>query len=319
MIIMNNRRLNPVTGMIWVFLAFLMGCEQSDSGLPNDPGKTPYQTKNVVIIVIDGPRFSETWGDPSKQYIPNLGKKLARQGVQYNWFYNNGPTYTTSGHTALTTGRYQIMQNDGTEFPHYPSLFQVWLSQTREDPNQAIIITGKEKLNVLADCSHHQWRGKFNPICVADNRPDAETLKIARSLLEQHHPQLLLIQFKGPDQYGHANDWTSYLNSIIETDRYVNDIWEFLQNDPHYQNTTTLFVTNDHGRHLDNVRDGFVNHGDLCEGCLHINLFAAGPDFKAGVTINTYRELTDLAPTVARLMGFTMPDARGEFLSELFK
>lgn len=309
--------------LLWAVILISSSCEMhqrlteeldAESQLPLN-----FQTENVVVVVIDGPRFSETWGDPNKRFIPNLAFNLGSHGVHYNRFYNNGPTYTSSGHTAITTGQYQIMANDGTEFPAQPSLFQVYLNHTRKNPKSAQIITGKGKLAVLGDCSAVNWRGRFNPLVDAADRPDSLTFKVALEQLDKDLPNLVLIQFRGPDAFGHANDWSGYLNSISETDLYLWELWQFLQSHQHFSNRTTLFVTNDHGRHLDHISDGFVSHGDQCEGCMHINLFAMGPDFKVGAVINKRREQIDLAPTIAHLLGYQMPHGEGEILKELFK
>lgn len=307
----------------FVAILLFLGCESVDNLSPDSArirsSSTFYKTKNVIIVVVDGPRFSETWGDPDKQFIPNLANNFGPLGVHYNWFYNHGPTYTSSGHTAITTGHYQLMQNDGTEFPTSPSIFQLYLNQTQTNPRSAQIITSKAKLSVLADCKDISWRGKYNPLINARDREDKSTYQVAVNTLIQDQPNLMLIHFRGPDVNGHANNWTEYLNSISETDGYVWDLWKFLQNQEAYKGKTTLFVTNDHGRHLDHIRDGFKSHGDNCEGCLHINLFTAGPDFNTGQVIDNQREIIDLAPTIAELMGFQIPDNQGTILTELFK
>lgn len=93
-------------------------------------GKTTYLTENVVIVVIDGPRFSETRGDDSKQYIPNLSAHLVPDGVVYNNFFNNGVTNTIPGHTAITTGIYQEINNSGREYPASPSIFSFTLTKS---------------------------------------------------------------------------------------------------------------------------------------------------------------------------------------------
>ena len=299
------------------------GCESFENLSPDvvllDESATPsHNTKNVIIIVIDGPRFSETWGDPTHALIPNLTNNLGPLGNHYSWFYNQGPSITSAGLTALTTGRYQRMKNDGSELPKSPSIFQLYLNQTRKDPRSAQIITSKAKLSILADCTDGNWRGRFNPLVNAEDREDSVTYKLAINSLIQDQPNLMLIHFRGPDAGGHAGDWTAYLNSIIETDEYVWDLWLFLQGHEIYKNNTALFVTNDHGRHLDHIKEGFVSHGDNCEGCRHISLFAIGPDFHKGNTPNDRRELTDIAPTIAELLGFQMPHSEGKILSELF-
>ena len=60
-----------------------------------------YKTKYVIVIVVDGPRYSETWGDTSHEHIPFMYNVLAPQGVVHDQFYSQGETNTTSGHTAL--------------------------------------------------------------------------------------------------------------------------------------------------------------------------------------------------------------------------
>jgi arylsulfatase A-like enzyme len=129
----------------------------------------------------------------------------------------------------------------------------------------------------------------------------------------------MLIHFRGPDVNGHANNWPEYLNSISETDGYLWDVWNFLQAHEAYQDKTTLFVTNDHGRHLDHIKNGFISHGDHCEGCLHINLFTIGPDFYSGQVLDNQREIVDIAPTIAELLSFQIADNQGTILTELFK
>ena len=303
-------------------LILVYSCESNLPNLnPTDTFKTGsgYQTKNVVIIVIDGPRFKETWGDPTKKNIPHFANELGSTGINHNRFYNRGATYTTSGHAAITTGNYQWMANDGSEVPYHPSVFQAWLEEYRVNPEQAQIITSKKKLGILSDCVDHEWRGKFNPMVNAEDRDDKETLQMAYSLISEYHPRLALIHFRGPDMYGHANDWDNYLRSITETDQFTYDVWQFLQNDQFYKDVTTLLVTNDHGRHTDGNRDGFVGHGDFCEGCMHINLYAAGPDFNSNMMANQPREIVDVASTVATLMDFELSGSTGSVMWERVK
>ena len=63
-----------------------------------------YKTKYVIVLVVDGPRYSETWGDPTHHHIPFMHGTLSAQGVVHDQFYNQGVTFTTNGHTALMTG-----------------------------------------------------------------------------------------------------------------------------------------------------------------------------------------------------------------------
>ena len=134
-----------------------------------------------------------------------------------------------------------------------------------------------------------------------------------------HHPNLVLINFRDPDLSAHQGIWGGYLNGIIQTDKLVYEIWQFVQNDPHYKDKTALFITNDHGRHLNDVQDGFISHGDDCSGCRKISLLAIGPDFKKGKVVNAVHSQIDIPVTVGEIMGFSATNAKGEILSGLLK
>lgn len=315
-----------------VLLLFLtISCNQKQSNettsasLSEETGG-PYKTKNVIILVIDGPRYSETWGDSTHQYTPRLANDLAKKGVVYSDFYNDGPTYTNAGHTAITTGYYQEINNNGKEIPKYSSIFQHWLKKYNKPNTAAWVITSKDKLEVLADAQDSLWSGQFNPStnCGENGngsgyRQDSVTFKTTIEVLSEQKPQLVLINLREPDSSGHSGNWEDYLKGIRDTDEYLFQLWQFLENDPYYKGTTTLFVTNDHGRHLDTVRDGFKNHGCDCDGCRHINLFAIGPDFKSDVIENTKRGQIDIPATVAELLDFELPNGKGQVMIELFE
>lgn len=284
-----------------------------------------YKTKNVIIIVMDGPRYSETWGDSTHKYIPHLANDLAPEGTTYTQFYTNGVTKTNPGHAAITTGVYQALNNNGDEIPKYPSIFQHWIRSGNNHPEKAWIVTSKDKLEVLADCQISGWNGFFGPSTDcgvsglhSEYRSDSITFENTMEVLEKKQPELMLINFREPDYAGHGGSWKEYIKGIRQSDEYIYQIWKYLYSSPHYKDNTTLFVTNDHGRHLDGISVGFVGHGDDCEGCRHINLFACGPDFKKGVITDTPRELIDIPLTIGKLLHFEIPHAQGVVMEELF-
>ena len=320
--------------------------------------KKKYKTENVIIIVVDGARYSETWGDSTHQYIPYFSNEIAEFGIVNTAFYNNGKTSTISGFTALTTGVYQELNNDGLQLPITPSIFQYLVSSRKSNwswfkskffnSKDAWIINSKRKLSILGNCSDSNWRNQYLPSLDCGTNQFAEgsknrhdTLTLARffNVISKNHPKLTLLGFKEPDIAGHANSWKDYLEGIRKTDEYIYDIWQYIENDSYYSGTTTLFVTNDHGRHLDSVSNGFKDHGvcykkdntsitdtlrygrssgSSCEGCSHINFFAYGPDFKKGI-INIERELIDIPTTVSELLQFESQYVEGEIMHELFK
>jgi hypothetical protein len=287
-----------------------------------------YKTKNVVVVIMDGARYSETWGDPSHANIPHMANQLAREGTVYTNFYNEGPTYTLAGHAAITTGYYQEIDNTGLAYPSHPSFFQLWGNTYESNRSSSYIITSKDKLAVLGNCSDTTWKNIHVPLtdCGINGggvgsgyRSDSLTYLRAVALLSNKHPRMALINFMEPDNSAHTGVWSNYLKGIRSTDEYAYKLWEFIQTDSFYNGKTTFILTNDHGRHLDNVLDGFANHGDSCEGCRHIFLYACGPDFKHNMIINTKRELIDIPATIAELLQFSIPGCRGKVMNELLE
>jgi hypothetical protein len=310
------------------FLIFFAGFASVYFGCSKDPviPGPSYKTKNVVIVVVDGARFTETWGLPSRQFISHRNQMLQEGGVLCSNFYNNGYCFTNAGHCAMATGIYQNINNSGLEYPQSPSIFQYYLKATNRQPSDACVITTKDKLAILSDCVDPAWQGKFRPYTDCGNaglgtgyREDSTTFRKAKNALTGMHPHLMLINFKQPDAAGHANDSTAYLQGIIDTDNYIYQLWQLIQSDPFYKDKTTLIVTNDHGRHSAGHLDGFISHTDVCEGCKHIEFFGIGPDFKQNYTCTKPYDQIDIANTVAELLGFTMPTSNGKVIKDIFR
>lgn len=309
----------------FLLISFVTACSLLLSSCQDQvlPG---YRTAHVVLVSIDGPRWSETWGEGARQYIPHRSKDLLRQGVLLRRFYNRGFTYTSSGHTAMLTGTYQPIDNSGNERPLLPNFFQYWLRQSPQPAGKAWIISSKDKIEALADCQDPAWAGKFLPMtdCGVGGlgtgyREDSVTLSKAEKTLALYHPHLVMVHFKEPDGSAHTGDFERYLAGIRSSDEYVWQLWNYLQKDPYYAGCTTMIITNDHGRHLDGVSNGFAGHGDGCDGCRHIELLAMGPDFRSGVESDEPYELKDIAATIAELLHFDMPTQDGRVIWELFR
>ncbi len=305
-----------------LFVVVLISCSKNELQPRN------YETENVIVIVMDGARYSETWGDPSHQYIPKIANYITPLGIVNTRFYHNGETFTVPGHTALATGFYENINNGGTELPENPSIFQYWRSTYHTPQNKSWVIASKGKIEVIGNCSKENWQGQFTPMtdCGVDGlgassgyRHDSLTYNKTIEILSNDHPNLAIINFREPDYSGHMNDWQAYVQGIQEVDDYIYRIIQFIENDSIYQGTTTVFITNDHGRHLDEIADGFCSHGDDCQGCKHINLFCYGPDFKTNTIVSQDRELIDIPATIAELLHFEIHNSNGQIMTELFK
>lgn len=285
-----------------------------------------YLTENVIVIVIDGARYSETWGDPKHENTPQLANYLSKSGIVNTQFYNNGVTKTVPGHSSITTGNYEEIDNTGKQSPSSPSFFQYWNAKNLNKSNGSWIIASKDKLEVLDNCTLGELKDLYKPRtnCGIDGlgtgyRHDSITFKVALDILQEYQPNLVLINFREPDYSGHSGNWNKYIKGIKSSDEYAYQIWNYIQQSPNYNGNTSLFITNDHGRHLDTVSSGFISHGDDCLGCRRLNFFAFGPDFKQDTIIDKKRELIDISATISELLQLEMKSSQGKVMFELFK
>src|ERR1035437_3296765 len=125
--------------IITILVICLYSCERASLD-------TEYITKNIIIIVIDGPRYSETWGDTSFSNIPRM-KKISESGVLFTNFNNKGATYTIPGYTSITTGNNQEINDLGLETPALPSVFQYWNKKYMQNLSVSRIFASKDKLS----------------------------------------------------------------------------------------------------------------------------------------------------------------------------
>ncbi|MEK6794703.1 MAG: sulfatase [Spirochaetota bacterium] len=282
------------------------------------------RTKHIVILVMDGARWTETWGEPEKKYIPLIASQIAPKGAVLTACSNTGYTETTAGHTALCTGTDQVINNGGKELPANPGIFHYLRKQYALPRTAAWVITSKDKLHVLSGTTAPGW-DTFNPAidCGKDGaggggyREDAITFSNSCFVLTNHRPAAMIVNFKDPDAYGHKNKWEDYLAAIMMIDRYAVHIWGIVQKDSVLRDTTTLFIVNDHGRHLDGVKNGYVSHSCTCEGCRHILCIAAGPDIRRGIVSDTPHDQTDVTATAAYLLSVAMPTGTGTIMKDI--
>lgn len=271
------------------------------------------QTSHVIVVVIDGARYSETFGDPSHQWIPRIWGNLTPQSAIFFSCFNDGRTQTTPGHGCIMTGTRQDIMNDGTERPHQPTVFEYCRKALGTSAEDNHVVLGKTKLDILAYSDHGEYGVTYGATVTnsASQSNDQMAADQAIGILQAYHPRLLVLNLPATDYAGHSGVWTDYVTALRRADSLVYEIWSFVQTDPTLSETTTMFVTNDHGRHLDGVEGGFSGHGDDCEGCRHILLLAIGPDTPAGIGDASPRKQEDIAPTIGQLLGFPTPYATG--------
>jgi hypothetical protein len=265
--------------------------------------------QNVIIVVIDGVRYSEGFGAEGK-YLPHIWNDLRPQGTTFTNFRNDGHTITCPGHAAFLTGEYEDLKNDGSERPHHPTLFEYYRAKTKAGDTSCAVVPGKPKLQVLTYATDTLLGEKYGAKYYAPSgMSDTATWTTLRAVMDTVRPRLVIVNFPSVDVAGHDSDWTGYLRAIRGADSLVYLLWNKIQSDPHYKDNTTLFVSSDHGRH-DEAHGGFQHHGCSCEGCRHIIGFGIGRGFAKGVTITKPVGQVDIRQAAAELMAIPLPNGK---------
>lgn len=271
------------------------------------------QSQNVVLVVIDGARYAETFGARDK-YMPQIWNNLRPMGTIYTNFRNEGVTATVPGHVALLTGTWQRIANDGSERNPARTLFEYFRAQKGVTQTSCFVVSGKNKLHVLTHSTDSSYGTRYKASFVTtEKHSDLETWTKVVEVIDRHHPRLMIINFPEVDKEGHDGNWNGYLRAVRQADSLVFLLWQKIQSDSLYKNTTTMFVTNDHGRH-DEKHGGFQHHGDSCEGCRHIMLLAIGPAFVPNTVISDTTSQIDVTPTIADILGLKLPSLQAKSL-----
>ena len=119
-------------------------------------------------------------------------------------------------------------------------------------------------------------------------------------------PKVLYISYGETDEFAHGGDYKFYLDAVHQFDKWVGEIWNFVQSDPEYKDRTTLLITTDHGRGDANKVD-WTSHGSDIQGASEIWFAVIGPKVKALGEMKTSQQIfqEQLAQTAAMLTGFT--------------
>ena len=276
----------------------------------------------VVVVWAGGVRASETILDPQHRDIPRIWNDLAPRGTLLTRLYNNGWTNHGPALQALATGRWEVSEYAD---PH-PAAGRTLVDAARRHGRSTLVIgppgkrerllTGGEPSGIVAvDLSS-------DPAPFAPDEPAARIYKlrsfdrpVVTTFLERaaSWPDLSFLVFDDSDM-AHQGRWSWYTASIRQADELVWMLWQRLEAD----GRTDLLVFPAHGRaEPGQTRWGFMGHGREDEGCTRLWILALGPDFEAGRTVERRAQLIDVAPTIARILGFDFP-SRGRVLRELF-
>ena len=300
--------------------AAMLACEHETFPTADDatPTVTPQSfDAKVVVFVIDGPRYDDSFGDPLHTHVDQIWSQLRPLGTLCSNFRNLGWTLTIPGHSTMLSGVWQYLANDGSERPLDPTLFEYYRKAKGAPATDAVLVGGKPKLSACAYSVDAAYGVAFGALEDVQNATDFDTYDSLIEHLDASHPHLVMASFSQVDQKAHTGVWNDYIHQMDIVDSLAVLVWNHLQADPVYANQTYMFITADHGRH-DDAHGGFQNHGDTCPGCQHVIFLALGPNVRPNFEVTNLYTQRDVCTTVGRLLGIPTPQTNGFMMSEIF-
>lgn len=275
--------------------------------------------RRVVLVIIDGARYSETLGDTLWRYVPHM-RSLAQQGVVLDSMVNDNITVTARAIPAIWSGSWSapkdtVVNGAANQYATAPTVWEYFRKNRNVDSTHAMYIM-KWLSTPWIQSFNANYGPAYWPWYVLQGTTDLEVWQNAKSKLQTYHPELTVLYLPDVDA-APARGWTAYTQAIVIADSIVGMLWDFIKSDPVYRNTTTMLVTNDHGRHLDGVQNGFVSHGDGCWGCRHIMFLGIGAGMPKGSHSSIRRTIPDITPTIGSLLHFPTPLATGKPMLEI--
>ncbi len=306
-----RRRLRLVS--LCALLVAFFGC----AAVRDEAGAQVDTQQNVIVVVMDGVRYSDTFGDESHVNIPYIWNVLRPQGAVYTSFYNHGQTLTAGAHASLLTGNDQWLDQIfvtppypewALSRPYSPTLFEYYRAATGAPQNSVWLVANHVGfLQETTYSLHPAYGADYGASWMLGSGSDLLMMLQVRSLMDAVHPNLMVVNLHETDKFAHQGDYPGHLAHIKLDDWLVYQLWQKINLSSFYRGRTTLIVTTDHGRHTTD----YTNHGDCCDGCQHIMLLALGPNIEPGYVGTVERHINDLATTIAALMDIPAPYAAG--------
>jgi hypothetical protein len=283
-----------------------------------------YKTRNVIVAVMDGVRYSETFGDKNRGLIPNLAA-MEKEGTLLTSVRIAGPgvSVTRQGHSTIASGTWQTIALAGARMTR-PSFFEYARNELGWKESDCWAIFGKGMYSFACYSSFPAYGRDYKPSFVnsiGEKEIGNDDLVLERlfKAIDQDKPRLIFVNFGVTDHIAHVSSFEEYQEAIRRCDQAFGKLWQKVQSTPGYKDETTVFFTNDHGRHDSKAnmpQNGFSGHGDQCNGCRHIMMLAVGPDVKRGAVVEKEVQQIDICPTVGELLGFQTPLSDGKVVTD---
>lgn len=159
-----------------------------------------------------------------------------------------------------------------------------------------------EKISGVEQTLNKLMKSIPNPL--GDVRLDAFTFYYGLEYMKRAKPKVMYFAFDETDDFAHAGEYGAYLNAANYTDKFMGELWGFIQSDPSFKDKTTLILTCDHGRGPG--LEDWKHHGQKVAEADQIWMAVIGPDTPSVGEVKGEGQYyqNQVARTMAALLGF---------------
>ncbi len=145
---------------------------------------------------------------------------------------------------------------------------------------------------------------------------DELTFFISREIMRKFAPDLLVVIFSDVE-VAHFGSYSLHLAGIRTGDQLSYDLWLEIETNTEYGGRTTMVILPEFGRDPDgSSTNGFFNHRADEESTRTSWMVCVGAAVDKPQIIERPIHHIDVCPTLASVLGFQMPEARGNRLPE---
>ena len=259
--------------------------------------------RRVIVVVIDGCRL-DRFREAEKPYL----EKMMAGGAVYESVETAYPARTVVCFSSMFTGA-------APESHGITSNLVLKLGLKVESVFDVLRRTGKKgRLVGIAHLIDAFGDDVASVTSVAHNdKIDQNLIASARRELEEHDPELLILQLLAVDQNGHTRGtyYPEYVERIEITDRLIEEYMHWCGERGYLEDAAVILMA-DHGQGR-----GIGAHGHLSEGERFVPFAMWGSGVAAGRTVEKPRSILDVAPTICYLLGVEPPSgSTGRVLTE---
>ncbi|MBX2944212.1 MAG: sulfatase-like hydrolase/transferase [Cyclobacteriaceae bacterium] len=153
-------------------------------------------------------------------------------------------------------------------------------------------------------------------------RLDGFTHHYALEYIKKNKPKVVYIAYGETDDFAHDGKYDAYLKSAHQTDKFIENLWKYVQATPEYKDKTTFIITTDHGRGTEPI-DTWRSHGTKIDGAGHIWFAVIGPDTPTLGEVKESKQYyqNQVAKTAAAFLGieYTNEKPVGEVVKSMIK